>query len=79
MNITIIIHDALKCPEDTIFTDIWSMEMDYAVWIYNRIPDMNPGMFSIEIYSRSRFELVPETLSNFHVWGRPRYILGPKL
>ena len=35
---TMLIHAALICPEDTFPTDIWQMAMDYAVWIYNRIP-----------------------------------------
>ena len=53
--------------------------MDYAVWVYNQIPDMQSGLSDIEIWSRSRFEPVSETLSNFHVWGFPTYVLEPKL
>ena len=26
-----LMHTSLKCPEDTLSTDIWPMEMDYAV------------------------------------------------
>ena len=33
---------------------------------------------AIEIWSRSRFEPVSETLSNFHVWGCPTYVLELK-
>ena len=39
MAITMLMHAALRCPEDTFSTDIWSMAMDYAVWVYNRTPD----------------------------------------
>ena len=53
--------------------------MDYAVWVYNRTPDMQSGLSAIEIWSRSRFEPVSETLSNCHVWGFPTYVLEPKL
>ena len=35
-----LMHAALRCPEDTLSTDIWPMEMDYVVWVYNRIPHM---------------------------------------
>ena len=55
------------------------MVMDYSVWVYNQTPDMQSGLSAIEIWSRSRFEPVSETLSNFHVWGCPTYALEPKL
>ena len=71
-------HAALRCPEDTISTDLWTMEMDYSVWVYNRIPYMKSGLSAIEIWSRSRFETVSEILCNCHVWGCPTYVLEPK-
>ena len=37
---TMLMHGALRCPEDTFSTNLWPMEMDYAVWVYNRTPDM---------------------------------------
>ena len=74
-----LIHAAHRCPEDTLSNDIWPMLMDYAVWVYNRIPDMQSGLSAIEILSRSRFEPVSETLINCHVWGFPTYVLEPKL
>ena len=39
---------------------------------------MQSGLSDIEIWSRSRFESVSETLSNCHVWGCPTYVLEPK-
>ena len=76
---TMLMHAALRCPEDTLSNDIWPMAMDYAVWVYNRTPDMQSGLYAIEIRSRSRFEPVSETLSNFQVWGCPTYVLEPNL
>ena len=76
---TMLMHAVLICPEDTLSTDLWPMTMDYDVWVYNRNPDMQSGLSSIEIWSRSRFEPVSETLSNCHVWGCPTYVLEPKL
>ena len=67
----VLMHAALRCPEDILSTNIWPMEIDFAVWVYNRIPDIQYGLSAIEIWSRSRFEPVSETLSNFHVWGFP--------
>ena len=55
---TMLTNAALRCPEDTLSTDLWLMVMDYAAWVYNRIPDMKYGLSAIEIWSRSRFEPV---------------------
>ena len=63
----ILMHADIICPECTLSTDLWSMAMDYYVWIYNRIPDMQSGLSAIEIWLRSRFEPVSETLRNFYV------------
>ena len=79
MERTMLMQAALRCPEDTLSTDIWPMEMDYAVCVYNRIPGIQSGLSAIEIWPRLRFEPVSETLSNCHVWGCPTYVLEPKL
>ena len=76
---TMLMYAALICPEDILSTDLCPMAMDYAVWVYNRTPDMQSELSAIEIWSRSRFEPVSETLSNCHVWGCPTYVLEPKL
>ena len=76
---TVLMHAAIRCPEDTISTDLWPMAMDYTVWVYNRTPDMKTGLSTIEIWSRSRFEPVSKTLSNCQVWSFPKYVLEPKL
>ena len=74
-----LIHAALRCTEDKFSADLWPMEMYYAVWFYNRVPNMNSVLSAIEICPRSRFEPVSETLGRFHVWGFPKYYLEPKL
>ena len=35
-----LMQSALRCPEDTFYTDICPVEMRYAVWVYNLIRDM---------------------------------------
>ena len=40
---------------------------------------MQYGLSAIEIWSRSWFEPVLETLSNCHVWVCPTLVLEPKL
>ena len=37
MTRTTLMRAALKYYEDTFYTDIWPMAMDYDVWVYNRI------------------------------------------
>ena len=64
---TMFMHSALRFPEDTFSTDIWPMAMYYAISVYNQTPDMQSGLSAIEIWSRSRFVPVSETLSNCHI------------
>ena len=47
MERTMLMHAALRCPEDTLSTDLCPMAMDYAVWVYNRTPDMQSGLSAI--------------------------------
>ena len=67
MERTMLVHAALRCPEDIFSTDLCPMVIDYTVWVYNPTPDSQSGLFAIEICSRSRFEPVSETLSNCHI------------
>ena len=67
MSRTMLIHSALTCTEETLSTDLWTIEMNYVVWVYNWIHDMQSGLFDIEIYSKSRFDPVSEILINCHV------------
>ena len=55
---TMLMHAALRCPEDTLSTDLWPMAMDYAVWVYNQIPNMQSGLYAIEIWNMSRSDSV---------------------
>ena len=59
-----LIHAALRCPEDALSTDLWPMSMYYAVWFYNHIHDMKYGLYAIEICPRSRLEPVSEATKN---------------
>ena len=76
---TMLMHSALICNEDTLSTNIWPMAMDYSVWAHNWISDMQSGLSAIEIWPRSRFDPVSETLRNCHVWNCPTYVFEPKL
>ena len=43
MERTIFMHAVLRCTDQTISTDFFPMAMYYAVWVYNKIPDMQSG------------------------------------
>ena len=53
---TMLMHAALRFPEDIFFTDLWPMAMNYSVWVYNQITDIQYELSTIEIWSRSMFE-----------------------
>ena len=58
--------------------DLWALSMDYAVWIYNRIPrESLGGLTSDEFWSGTRTN--HNDLKRAHVFGCPVYVLDPKL
>ena len=76
---TMLITTALRCPEGTLSTDICLTMINYYIRINNQIPVMNYGLSYIEIWSRSRFEPVSETLSICHVWFLSNICFGTKV
>ena len=76
---TMMLHAALRSPPDTITADLWPMAMDYAVWIWNRIPRRDTGLSSLELWTRSVSEISRQSLADAHVWGCAAYVLEPKL
>ena len=65
MERTMLMHAALICTEGTLSTDTFSMAMDYSVWVYNRTPDMQSGLSTIEICSRPGFNQCQKPLATF--------------
>ena len=49
MTRTMLMHAALWFFEGTVSTDVWPMEMEYTVWVYNQIPYMQYRLPAIEI------------------------------
>ena len=76
---TLLIHASMRSPEETITANLWPMAMDYAVWVYNNVPKKDTGLSPNDIWSRSQFTPIKETLGRAHVWGAPTYVLEPKL
>ena len=57
---TMMIHAAMRSPENTITSDLWPMAMEYAVWIYNHLPKSDTGLSPDEIWTRSQFTSTKE-------------------
>ena len=74
-----LMNTTLKCTEGTFPNDIYPTNVGNSVWFYNHIPYIHSSIYAIEIWSISRFNTVPETLHNFHLWRYLTYILEPKL
>ena len=47
---TMLMHAAIRCPEDTFSTYLWPMAMDYYLWVYNCIPNIQSGFSATEIW-----------------------------
>ena len=47
MKRTMLIHAVLRYPEDTFSTDIFPMEIYYALWFYNWISNMQTRLSAI--------------------------------
>jgi hypothetical protein len=72
-----LIHLMIHWPQ---FCDInlWALAMNYAVWVYNRLPKRSLGGLSPnEFWSGSRSD--HSDLRRTHVFGCPIYVLDPDL
>ena len=79
MKMTILMHDALICPKDTLYTNIFPIPIYYAVCVCNQITNIKYGLSTNEVRSSSIFQPVSENLRERHVWGCPTYVQEPKL
>ena len=76
---TMLIHASMRSPSDTITAKHWPMAVDYKAWVCNNLPKQDTGLSANDLWSRSKFSPVQETLARTHVWGAPTYVLEPKL
>eukprot|EP00957_Ditylum_brightwellii_P102839 7836790-Ditylum_brightwellii.AAC.1 len=56
---------------------IWPFALQYAVDIWNNMPEQQTGLSPIDKFSR--IILDHTNLLNLHVWGCPAYVLDPML
>ena len=75
---TMMLHAALRWPKEQLTPDLWPMAMDYAVYIYNRLPKSETGYSPLELWTRTSFDF-HSLIQDCHVWGDPSYTLEPSL
>jgi hypothetical protein len=75
---TMMLHAALRSPEGFVTADLWPMAMDYAVWIYNRVPSASTGLSPLDLFTHVVNPKL-KVLNDAHVWGCPTYVLEAKL
>ena len=72
-----LIHLMIHWPERCNL-NLWALAMDYAVWVYNRLPKESLGGLSpSEFWSSTRSDHVD--LQRAHTFGCPVYVLDPRL
>jgi hypothetical protein len=73
---TMILHAAIHWP-DSVTLDLWPMAMDYAVYLWNRMPRQDSGLAPIELFCGVKMDL--KILRTARVWGCPVYVLDPMI
>eukprot|EP00804_Cyclotella_cryptica_P029108 CCRYP_005282-RA/>CCRYP_005282-RA protein AED:0.23 eAED:0.21 QI:0/0/0/0.75/0/0/4/0/1154 len=69
-------HATLHWP-DRSFIDLWPLAMNYAVWVFNKLPRTGVGLSPEEMFSGIK---CPRSgLPRTHVFGCPVYVLDPRL
>jgi hypothetical protein len=73
-----MVHAALHWGADgSDDVSLWSFAVDYAAWLYNRIPQRRSGLTPLEMVTQTKSD--HKDLMRAHVWGCPVYVLDPKL
>jgi hypothetical protein len=70
---TMMLHAAIHWPDMVDDVSMWPMAVQYAVHIYNHIPNPSSGLSPADIFTRQHIPL--SKLHNLHVWGCPAYVL----
>ena len=73
---TMMLHAAIHWPEMADAT-LWPLAVDYAVHIFNRVPNPETGLSPLDVFSNSRQP--QRRLHDIHVWGSPGYLLDKRI
>jgi hypothetical protein len=71
---TMLLHAAIHWPQ-AVSLDLWPFAVDYAVYIWNRLPREDSGIAPLELFCGAKLDL--SVLRSMKVWGCPVYVLDP--
>ena len=72
-------HAVIRCPQNTLSTDIWPMEINSDTWVYNRVPDIQSGLSATGYGQGQSLIQFQKPLSTVMFGVVQKYVLGPKL
>ena len=72
-----LLFSVLHWPDEADLT-LWPFALEYAVYLWNNMPDKESLMAPLEHFASSKFPSYNH-LHRAHVWGCPVYVLDPKL
>ena len=70
---TPISHTLAKVSDPSL----WPMAVQYATYLYNKVPDPYTGLCPDDIFTKTRWE--QRKFHDLHVWGCPLYGLDKKI
>ena len=71
-----LIHAMIHWPEETSL-DLWPFAIQYAVFLYNRMPKEDSGLSPIEVFYNTKSD--HQELRSAKVFGCPSYVLDPRI
>jgi hypothetical protein len=72
-----LLHACIHWP-DQVDLSLWPFALEYAVYLWNHMPNRESMLAPLEVFSDSMFDSYA-FLQRTHVWGCPAYVLDPKL
>ncbi|GAX10397.1 hypothetical protein FisN_3Lu622 [Fistulifera solaris] len=73
---TMLLHAMIHWPAETSI-DLWPFAVDYAVYLWNRLPKKDTGLAPIELFSGVTMNM--DVLQKMRVFGCPCYVLDAKV
>jgi hypothetical protein len=71
---TMLLHAAIHWPEE-VSMDLWPFAWNYALWIWNELPNVKSRMSPEENFCRTKQS--NHVIRGARVWGCPAYVLDP--
>lgn len=72
-----LLHSVIHWP-DQADLELWPFALEYAVYLWNNLPNRESLLAPMEVFSSSKF-VSYDFLNRMHVFGCPVYVLDPKL